>query len=139
MGTGHRREDTDMGEKCDIHGGRSLAACDHGETGAGPMTIEQLAALILDQTQDRLRRAYPNSPQWEWEKVQVRPGKVYTKIDRGPEHNMSGFLMVDNQTGDIYGIKGYGKVHKGHHYGTLATADQWYWGEYGPRKLAASA
>jgi hypothetical protein len=43
--------------------------------------------------------------------------------------------MIDNETGEIFGIKGYGVVHKGHRYGTLATADQWYWGEYGPRKV----
>ena len=37
-----------MGEKCDIHGGRSLAACDHGAAAAftsKPSTTE-LAALI---------------------------------------------------------------------------------------------
>ena len=64
----------------------------------------------------------------------VKPGKKYTKIDRGPECNMSGFLMIDNETGEIFGIKAYGVVHKGRRYGTLATAGQWYWGEYGPRK-----
>jgi hypothetical protein len=81
------------------------------------MTIEELAATVLEQTR------------------QVRPGKKYTKVDRGPEHNMSGFLMIDNETGEIFGIKGYGVVHKGHRYGTLATAGEWYWGEYGPRRL----
>lgn len=98
------------------------------------MTIEQLAGLVLDQSQARLKAAYPDSPQWEWETVAIRPGKVYTKIDRGPEHNMSGMLMVENSTGRIYGIKGYGRVHKGHFYGTLDTVDDWYWGDYYPRQ-----
>ena len=101
------------------------------------MTVDQLAALILKQQRERIAS---NHSQWQAdaEQVDVVPGPKYTKINHGPGHNMSGFLMIDNATGDIYGIKGYGKVHKGHHYGTLATADQWYWGEYGPRKLATS-
>lgn len=99
------------------------------------MTIEELAAEILKQTQERLRTAYPASPQWEWERVRVVPGPKYTKIDRGTEHNMSGMLMIENATGEIYGIKGYGKVHKGHHYGNLATTTQWDWSDYYPSKL----
>lgn len=93
-------------------------------------TIEQLAERILNETRDRLKRDHPTSDQWEWEVVQVKPGKVYTKIDVGPPHNISGKYMVENATGIIYGIKGYGKVHKGHRYGTLDTIDQWYWGGY---------
>ena len=81
------------------------------------MTIDELAALILQQQRERIASRYS---QWQ--------------ADRGPEHNMSGFLMIDNATGEIFGIKGYGRVHKGHRYGTLATAGQWFWGEYGPRK-----
>ena len=102
------------------------------------MTIEELAALILSQQRETIARKYS---QWQAdaEQVAVRPGKVYTKIDHGPEQNMSGFLMIENETGRIYGIKGYGKVHKGRCYGTLDTAGQWYWGEYGPRRIEASA
>jgi hypothetical protein len=97
------------------------------------MSVEELAALILEQQRERIARDYS---QWQAdaEQVNVIPGPKYTKINRGPEHNMSGFLMVENATGRIYGIKGYGRVHKGHYYGTLATAHEWYWGEYGPRK-----
>jgi hypothetical protein len=43
--------------------------------------------------------------------------------------------MIENATGVIYGIKGYGRVHKGHRYGTLDTAGQWFWGNYGPMKV----
>lgn len=99
------------------------------------MTVDELAALVLEQTRLVLRAKGYDS-QVDGEQVQVRPGPKYTKVDRGPEHNMSGFLMVENATGVIYGIKGYGVPHKGHCYGTLATADQWFWGEYGPRPLA---
>lgn len=107
------------------------------------MTVEQLADMILTQTRDVLAAKGYHS-QVEGEAVEVLPGKVYTKIDRGPrwgngptEHNMSGFLMIENTTGRIYGIKGYGKVHKGHYYGTLDTAGDWYWGNYGPEKIGA--
>jgi hypothetical protein len=96
------------------------------------MTIEQLAEIILKQRQAALAEQY-SQDQADAERVSIVPGRVYTKIDRGPAHNMSGFLMVENATGRIYGIKAYGKVHKGHYYGTLDTADLWYWGAYGPR------
>ena len=98
------------------------------------MTIEQLAELILTQTRERLAAQHS---QWQAdaEQVEIRPGRVYTKIDRGPAHNMGGMLMVENATGIIFGIKGYGQVHKGRRYGTLETVGNWYWGEYHPRPL----
>ena len=94
------------------------------------MNVEQFAQVVLEQTQARLKAAYPDSPQWEWEVVQVKPGKVYTKVDIGPRGNISGKYMVENSTGEIFGIKGYGRVHKGHRYGTLATVGEFYWGGY---------
>ena len=94
------------------------------------MDVNEFAALVLAQTQERLRNDYPASPQWEWERVAVKPGPVYTKVDIGPEGNMSGKYMIENATGVIFGIKGYGKVHKGHRYGTLETVGSWYWGGY---------
>ncbi len=95
--------------------------------------IGVLAELILTQQRERIASRYS---QWQAdaERVEVKLGPKYTRIDRGPEHNMSGFLMIENATGEIFGIKAYGKVHKGHRYGTLDTIDQWYWGEYGPRR-----
>jgi len=59
-------------------------------------------------------------------KVKITPGKKYTKVDRGG----SGMYMIDNETGVIYGIKAYGKVHKGHTYGTLVTIERFNWGGY---------
>jgi hypothetical protein len=103
------------------------------------MTPQDLAKLIQRQTRVRLAREYSQG-QADAEVVRVVPGPKYTKIDRGTEpHQMSGFLMIENETGVIYGIKGYGKVHKGHCYGTLETADQWYWGEYSPQDKAEHA
>ena len=94
------------------------------------MTVEEFAQVLLEQTQARLKADYPTSPQWEWETVRVVPGPKYTKVDIGPNGNLSGKYMIDNETGVIYGIKGYGKVHKGHVYGTLDTVGDWYWGGY---------
>jgi hypothetical protein len=98
------------------------------------MTVEELAALIQEQRRKVIASKYSQS-QADAELVRVVPGPKYTKIDRGPAHNMSGFLMIENTTGEIFGIKGYGKVHKGHRYGTLATAGDWYWGEYSPQLI----
>jgi uncharacterized membrane protein len=93
------------------------------------MTIEQLAQLIQEQKRERLARLY-SQEQADRETVEIRPGPKYTKIDVGT----SGFLMVDNATGEIFGIKGYGRVHPGRRYGTLATIGQWYWGDYYPQQ-----
>jgi hypothetical protein len=95
--------------------------------------VEVLAHLVLAQQRERLAEHF-SAEQASWEQVQVKEGPVYTKIDRGPERNMSGMLMVENATGEVYGIKGYGRVHRGHHYGNLDTIDQWYWGSYYPQR-----
>lgn len=99
------------------------------------MTVEQFAAIVLEQRQAKLRADYPTSPQWEWETVEAGP--KYTKVNVGPHGNMSGKYMVENATGIIYGIKGYGQVHKGHRYGTLETVEEWDWSGYVGRKRAA--
>jgi hypothetical protein len=91
-------------------------------------TIEDLAAMVLAESRQRLARQYSQG-QADAVTVSVRPGRAYTKIDRSG----SGFLMVENATGRIYGIKAYGQVHKGHFYGTLDTIGDSYWGEYYPR------
>ena len=59
-------------------------------------------------------------------KVKVIPGKKYTKVDVGT----SGSFMIDEED-NIFGIKAYGVIHKGHRYGTLDTVDNYYWGYYG--------
>jgi hypothetical protein len=97
------------------------------------MTVEEFAQLVLAQQRARIAARYS---QWQAdaETVQVVPGPKYTKVNLGPAHNMSGKFMIENATGVIYGIKAYGKVHKGHMYGTLETVDQWYWGNYSPER-----
>jgi hypothetical protein len=95
--------------------------------------LQALANLVSMHRKDVLLKCHPNYPDNCLEldiKTSIKPGKKYTKIDLGS----SGKLMVDNQTEIIYGIKGYGKVHKGHSYGTLDTINQYYWGTYYPFK-----
>lgn len=101
------------------------------------MNVNEFAKLVQDQVQADLKLRFPDSPHmWDHSVTQVRPGNVYTKVDVGPPHNMSGRYMVENSTGIIYGIKGYGKVHKGHRYGTLDTVGEYEWGTYyAQRKL----
>ena len=65
-------------------------------------------------------------------KTKTKIGKRYTKVDVGS----SGKFMVENETGNIYGIKGYGVVHTGHFYGTLDTTAEYNWGNYYPEKIA---
>jgi len=64
-------------------------------------------------------------------KVKVKEGKKYIKIDVGS----SGKYMIDAE-GNIFGIKAYGVIHKGHIFGNLDTINNWYWGDYKAYKLA---
>ena len=97
------------------------------------MNVDEFAQVLLSQQKARLAALYTQE-QADRETVQVIPGPKYTKVDVGPGHNMSGKFMIENATGVIYGIKGYGKVHKGHMYGTLDTVEEWYWGDYYPAR-----
>lgn len=63
----------------------------------------------------------------------VKPGHKYTKVDIGD----GGRYMVENATGHIFGIKGYGTIHRGHFYGTLDTMNDWFWGNYYPENKKA--
>ena len=53
-------------------------------------------------------------------------GKKFARVDIGG----SGRYMVCLETGEIYGIKAYGVIHRGHKFGTLETAHSWNWGGY---------
>ena len=91
------------------------------------MSIEQLATRIETDTAERFAKDYP-ARTWKegnWN-VNVHVGKKYTRVDVGS----SGRYIVINNTGEIFGIKAYGVIHKGHRYGTLDTIADWYWGGY---------
>lgn len=67
-----------------------------------------------------------------WEKgadVEISYAKKYVRVDVGK----SGKYLVDVDE-NIWGIKSYGVIHRGHCYGTLDTIHEWHWGEYHARK-----
>lgn len=89
--------------------------------------IEMLAKLIEnDQIQGLKDSNCYCKGNLENSKVIVTKKRKYTNIDI----NNSGRYMVDNSTGEIYGIKGYGQVNKNHYYGTLDTICNYFWGRY---------
>ena len=45
----------------------------------------------------------------------LRPKRRYINIDVGD----SGRYMVERETGQVYGIKAYGVIHRGYRYGTV--------------------
>lgn len=93
--------------------------------------IIELAKLIEDQTIERLKAdGMSCSANIINSRTKVKEGKKYTKIDIGG----SGKYMID-QEGNIFGIKAYGVIHKGHQFGTLDTIKDWYWGNYTAYKL----
>jgi len=61
-------------------------------------------------------------------RTHIKEGNKYTKVNVG----RSGRYMVENSTGEIFGIKSYGQVHRGHYYGTLDTITDYYWGHFYP-------
>lgn len=86
------------------------------------------AAHLEAEQLDRYCRDYPSASRidaYEACRVTIKEGKRYARVDVGT----SGKYMVDGD-GTIYGIKGYGKVHKGHTYGTLDTIEDWDWSGY---------
>lgn len=62
----------------------------------------------------------------------VKLGRKYANVDVGS----SGKYMVELDTGNIYGIKAYGVIHRGHAYGNLDTIAEWDWSGYKASKRA---
>jgi len=99
------------------------------------MEIQEFRALVEKQQMESLLKRHPDYPLDMANHschVTVTPGKKYIKIDVGT----SGKFMLDAE-GNIFGIKGYGVIHRGHRYGTLDTVNDWFWGEYHPVKIKA--
>lgn len=89
--------------------------------------LEDFASLLEEEYDAARKVRYPNLPR---ESVTIVPGPKYTKVDVGS----SGKYMVVNATGEIFGIKGYGVIHRGHQYGTLDTIHDWDWSGYVARR-----
>lgn len=92
--------------------------------------LEILAHLVKCEQQGELVKTSLNlGPNYI--DVRLVPGPKYTKLDIKHGGQWSGSLMIDAE-GNIYGIKGYGTIHRGHAYGNLDTIEKWYWGRYYP-------
>lgn len=91
------------------------------------MKIQLFANLVEEQQKARFQRDYPSLAEFSknW-KVKVTHCKKYSRVDVG----QSGKYMVEIETGNIYGIKAYGVIHRGHQYGTLDTIGQYDWSDY---------
>lgn len=88
---------------------------------------DQLTGLVKRQVDCEANRAHC--------KVTTKPGAKYTKVDIGD----SGRYMVVNETGEIFGVKGYGVIHRGHAFGTLDTIHDWDWSDYRAYRKPATA
>jgi len=87
--------------------------------------LERFADLLeKDQLMDLIRRNVDCEANRGGCKTSIIPGSKYTKVNVG----RSGKYMIVNETEEIYGIKGYGVIHKGQYYGTLDTINNYYWG-----------
>ena len=90
--------------------------------------LEAFRALL--ETEQRARLAADGISQAVLDhdayRARIKAGRKYANVDFGG----SGKYMVVLETGEIYGIKAYGVIHRGHYFDTLDTINDWYWGEY---------
>lgn len=90
-----------------------------------------LAAKLQEEQQSRLRALKLNcQANLDNAVTSIKHGNKYDRVDVGH----SGKLMVVRETGEVFGIKAYGVIHRGHAYGTLDTIADWYWGHFYPVK-----
>ena len=90
--------------------------------------LEALRALVqAKQKQGLLDKGY--TLEFHPHEVRIKVGRKYANIDVGGPH-WSGCYMVELDTGNIYGIKAYGVIHRGHAYGTLETINDYDWRGY---------
>lgn len=99
-----------------------------------PVTATKLQVFAERLEREQLERLVADGLNCEaninGKKVKIKAGKKFIKVDVGS----CGKFMIEIQTGNIFGIKGYGVAHRGHWYGTLDTVDEYNWGGYYPEK-----
>jgi hypothetical protein len=92
--------------------------------------IEPFAAMVEQQQREAFARDY-HGPCFNERcdsdcTVKLSMGKKFARVDVGT----IGKYMVDLGTGEIFSIKAYGIVHRGHRFGTLDTIADWDWSGY---------
>lgn len=89
--------------------------------------ISRLALLIEQQQIQELRRHKPVCrTDLRNCKTQTKWGRKYVTI----EICFCCRYMIEIATGEIFGIRGHGKVHRDYCFGTLDTIEDYWWGEY---------
>lgn len=91
------------------------------------------ATLEAATLQDQMDRGF--TPALHRHDCRVKIGRKYANVDVAD----SGKYMVELSSGRIFGIKGYGVIHRGYSYGTLDTIADWDWRGYTARKRAREA
>ena len=94
--------------------------------------LEQLRVTIEQQQRAGLE-AQGYDPANHRHDCRIKFGRKYVNIDVGD----SGKYMVDIATGEIFGIKAYGVIHRGHRFGTLDTISEFNWSGYRAARKAA--
>ena len=84
------------------------------------------ARLEADQLEGLKRHGVDCEPNRHGVKCWIKGGKKYAHINVGS----SGKYVVVLATGEIFGIKGYGVIHRGYQFGTLDIIADYEWGEY---------
>ena len=104
--------------------------------------IETFRALVEQHTKARFiaewerdGKTYPIEVHASAWPCKIKYGRKYANVDVG----QSGKYMVVLDTGEIFGIKAYGVIHRGHQYGTLDTIHEYDWSGYTAHKLAKAA
>lgn len=88
--------------------------------------LQNFQDMLEQHQEERFAKENPNLGSSGSTKVKIKWGDKYIKVDVGS----GGKYMVERSTGDIYGIKGYGVIHRGKRYGNLDTIGDYYWGGY---------
>lgn len=107
------------------------------ETFRAKVEAETKARFVSDWERDQAKGyLYPldvHNAAWP---CKIKMGRKYANVDVGE----SGKYMVELSTGNIYGIKAYGVIHRGHFYGTLDTINEYDWSGYtATRKIQKAA
>ncbi len=89
--------------------------------------VKRFAAMVADQ----LHR-FPFGTGYD--RTRCVDNRLYVLVDvgrTGSEWDWCGRYMVEKSTGDIFGIRAYGKINRRHYHGNLATAEKMsWWGGY---------
>lgn len=89
--------------------------------------VKAFAKKVEEDSIERLKRMGISYEGFEKSvATRIRPGRKYVKVDVGD----SGRYMIEIETGEVYGIKAYGVIHRGHYYGKVQEFEGWNWGGY---------